>query len=91
MRLGHCYVHTGQIMAGSRKKPQVSRLKLLEDARDRLAGEVAECEARELPAISRELRLVTAEIAALAGDGEKGDGTVDDLAARRRSRRAAPD
>ncbi len=78
-------------MPGSRKKPQVSRLGLLEAARDRLAGEVAECEARELPAIVRELRLVTAELAALAGDGEKGDGTVDDLAARRRSRRAAPD
>jgi len=77
-------------MAGSRSKPQVSRVKLLEVARDRLAREIADCEARELPAIVRELRLVTAELAVLAGDTETG-GTVDDLAAKRRSRRAAPD
>ena len=78
-------------MPGSRSKPQVSRVKLLEVARDRLACEVADCEPRELPAIVRELRLVTAELAALAGDGDGKGGTVDDLAARRRSRRSAAD
>ena len=78
-------------MAGSRVNPQVSRIKLLEAARDRLAEEVADCEARELPAIVRELRLVTAELAALAGDDDqKNGGTVDDLAKRRRARRATP-
>ena len=75
-------------MAGSREKPQVSRIKLLEAARDRLATEIADCEARELPAIVRELRLVTAELAALAGDSAQNGGTVDDLAAKRRARRA---
>ncbi len=70
-------------------KPQVERVRLLEDARDRLAAEVGECGARELPSIVRELRLITAELAALAGGDEKGSGTVDDLAARRRTRRAA--
>jgi hypothetical protein len=76
-------------MSGSRSNPQVSRVKLLEVARDRLASEIDGCEARELPAIVRELRLVTAELAALVGDGEsQNGGTVDDLAAKRRARRA---
>lgn len=79
-------------MPSRRVKPQVERVRLLEDARDRLAAEVGECGARELPSIVRELRLVTQELAALAGDGDgKGSGTVDDLAAKRRTRRAAPD
>ena len=72
-------------------KPQVSRVQLLETARDRLALELADCEARELPSISRELRLVTAELAALAGDAGKGSGTVDELASKRRTQRAAAD
>ena len=77
-------------MPSKRVKPQVSRIRLLEDARDRLAAEVAECGSRELPSIVRELRLVTAELAALTGeDDQKGSGTVDDLAARRRTRRTA--
>lgn len=77
-------------MAVSRDKPQVSRIALLTLARDRLAAEIDGCEARELPAIVRELRLVTAELAALSGDDSwKGTGTVDDLAAKRRSRRTS--
>ena len=50
--------------------------------------EIADCEARELPAIVRELRLVTAELTALAGDNTQDGGTVDQLAAKRRARRA---
>ena len=64
-------------------------MQLLETARDRLALELADCEARELPSISRELRLVTAELAALAGEGSGKGGTVDDLASKRRAQRAA--
>ena len=75
-------------MAGSRAKPQVNRVRLLEAARDRLATEIADCQARELPAIVRELRLVTAELAILSGDSAQDGGTVDDLAAKRRARRA---
>lgn len=70
--------------------PQVSRVGLLEAARDRLVAEIEGCGARELPAIVRELRMVTAELAALDGDDSgKGTGTVDDLAAKRRARRTS--
>lgn len=76
-------------MADSGKNAQVSRLALLEAARNRLAEEMQECKANELPGIVRELRLVTSDIAALAGDEIQNGGTVDNLAAKRRARREA--
>jgi hypothetical protein len=61
----------------------------LVQVRDQLAEAIAGCEStRDLPALSREYRLVLIQLAALDG-GDKDGGTVGDLAKRRRARRSA--
>lgn len=59
----------------------------LEALRDRLGMAMTKAEAREVPALSRELRMIIDELDRL-GAGVGGD-SVDDLAARRARRRAA--
>jgi hypothetical protein len=58
----------------------------LEALRDRLATDIEAADPKAVAALSRELRIVMAELDALRG-GEAGD-TVDDLAKRRAARRA---
>ncbi|MFE6305025.1 hypothetical protein [Nocardiopsis sp. NPDC057823] len=56
--------------------------------RDHLARQLQKASPKEAPALSRELRIITDELDRL-GAGVSGD-SVDDLAARRARRRAAP-
>ena len=64
------------------------RVARLIDTRDRLAAAIAGCRAsRDLPGLSREYRLVLAEIDSLTT--EEGVSVVDQLAARRGAKGSA--
>ncbi len=66
----------------------MDRLERLGDTRDRIEAAIAACEsARDLPALSREYRLLCAEIDALQPRAEV-DG-VDEITRRRAAKRAA--
>ena len=65
---------------------EVSRVAELEALRDRLVVAVGECELRELPGLSRELRQVLLELEGL--DDSVGDGIADELD-RQRAKRLA--
>ncbi len=65
----------------------VTRRELLESCRDRLVTEIDEADAKELPALSRELRAVLSELEGIP-DG-RAQTPADEIAARRAARRKA--
>lgn len=65
-----------------------NRLETLRSLRDTLAGQIDACESgRDMAALSRQLTDVLSQIASLAPEQKAGD-PVDEIAARRASRRA---
>jgi hypothetical protein len=64
----------------------LDRANRLKDTRDRLAAALEDASTRDLPALSREYRLVMAELDDLSG--EEVDDAVDQLAARREAKTA---
>lgn len=66
----------------------VSRLELLENARDKLLAAIEEAEPRELSRLVGELRATAKEIDDLAP--KRGVSRLDELAARRRARLSDP-
>jgi hypothetical protein len=64
----------------------LDRANRLKDTRDRLAAALEDASTRDLPALSREYRLVMAELDELSG--EEVDDAVDQLAARREAKTA---
>lgn len=66
------------------------RVETLRALRDVLAAGIAECgSGRDLAALSRQLQQVLAELDALGASAPKGGTTLDEVAARRRARKAS--